>query len=95
MDLPVDYRTLDWRLGEVREVREEYIKRQDGKCAYCGGQLSEGPPARIKIKKINWNLFPEKFTKYPVHLHHCHHTGMTEGAVHMRCNAVLFQYEGR
>lgn len=34
MKLPVDYNSLNWK--EVREVREEYIKRQGGKCYYCG-----------------------------------------------------------
>lgn len=33
--------------------------------------------------------------RYPVHLQHNHDTGMTEGAVHARCNAVMWQYLGR
>lgn len=28
MKLPVDYRTLDWRKGETRAVREQYVKGQ-------------------------------------------------------------------
>jgi hypothetical protein len=32
---------------------------------------------------------------HPVHLQHSHVTGLTEGAVHAFCNAVLWQYEGR
>jgi hypothetical protein len=27
-------------------------------------------------------------------LHHCHQTGLTIGAVHAKCNAVLWQYHG-
>jgi hypothetical protein len=37
-------------------------------------------------------LFPELFLKYPVHLHHSHVTGLTIGAVHAYCNAVLWVY---
>ncbi len=48
----------------------------------------------ITDKKINWKLFPENFLKYPIHLQHNHDTGMTEGAVHNYCNAVMWQYEG-
>jgi hypothetical protein len=33
--------------------------------------------------------------KSPIHLQHDHDTGLTEGAVHAYCNAVLWQYEGR
>jgi hypothetical protein len=40
-------------------------------------------------------LFPPNFLKYPVHLQHNHDTDMTEGAVHARCNAVMWQYHGR
>jgi hypothetical protein len=38
------------------------------------------------------SLFPKNFLKWPVHLHHSHDTGMTIGAVHSYCNAVLWQY---
>ena len=40
-------------------------------------------------------LFPAFFLSHPIHLQHNHETNMTEGAVHARCNAVLWQYEGR
>ena len=43
---------------------------------------------------ITNSLFPPNFFKWPVHLHHSHDTGMTIGAVHARCNAVLWQYHG-
>ena len=91
--LPVCYEELEW--WERREVREQYIKEQDGKCMYCGRSLYEGPPDHIKTKEIDWSLFPSNFLKYPVHLQHSHETGMTEGAVHSYCNAVMWQYEGR
>ena len=45
-------------------------------------------------KWIDEELVPENFFKYPVHLHHSHYTGMTIGAVHANCNAVLWQYHG-
>ena len=37
--LPVDYTTLQWTAKKI--VREQYIKEQDGKCIYCGCELSE------------------------------------------------------
>lgn len=92
MDLPVDYEAISQ--PERRAVREEYIRRQDGKCAYCEEPLSGGPPERVKENRINWRLFPKHFLRHPVHLHHDHETGMTKGAVHSYCNAVLWQYHG-
>jgi len=93
MNLPVDYTELDWRAR--RRVREEYRELQNEKCFYCGEDLNESPPLSIMGKKVNWSLFPDNFLKYPVHLQHDHATGMTEGAVHSYCNAVMWQYEGR
>jgi len=78
---------------ERRELREQYIKQQDGKCLYCSGQLSSNPPKEVTDKHINWDLFPENFLRYPVHLQHNHITGLTEGAVHAYCNAVMWQYD--
>lgn len=89
MELPQDYTKLDWR--QKRMVREEYSFRQDGKCCHCGCDLQVRPK---QDKRINWRLFPNNFLKYPVHLHHDHKTGMTIGAVHSYCNAVLWQYYG-
>lgn len=91
MILPVNYNHLT-STGR-RNVREEYMRRQDGKCMYCNTTLKKGPVTRNK--KINLSLFPGAFFKYHVHLHHDHDTGMTEGAVHSYCNAVLWQYEGK
>jgi len=92
MNLPVDYTAID--PATRRAVREEYIKRQDGKCWHCGSSL-RGPAAEeILSKPVNSKLFPPNFFKWPVHLHHDHDTGLTIGAVHCRCNAVLWQYHG-
>lgn len=91
--LPLDYTKLHWRLR--KEVREQYIDEQEGYCMYCGCSLKEEPPPRIRNKRINLDLFPPNFLKYPIHLQHNHDTGMTEGAIHAFCNAVLWQYEGR
>ena len=90
-NLPVDYTKLDWK--QRKEVREQYIKEQDNKCFYCNCSLSEPPPKEITNKPINWKLFPPNFLKYPIHSQHSHTTGMTEGAVHSYCNAVMWQYE--
>ena len=91
--LPVDYTMLHWT--ERREVRLQYIREQDNKCFYCNESLDSEPPEEIKNKYINWKLFPPNFLQYPVHLQHCHNTGMTEGAVHAYCNAVMWQYEDK
>lgn len=93
MELPVNYNKLNGR--SRRAVREEYVRVQGGKCYYCGGPLDQGPPTKITDMSINWRNFPPGFLQAPVHLQHDHGTGMTEGAVHGYCNAVLWQYEGR
>lgn len=79
---------------ERAQLRGRYVEVQGGKCHHCGGSLSEKPPAEIADKPIDWRRFPPNFTRYPVHLHHNHRTGMTIGAVHSLCNAVLWQYHG-
>lgn len=93
MQTPVKYNELSW--VERREVRENYIKQQNGKCFWCSGNLTEEPPSKITNKTINWKLFPKNFLKYPIHLQHCHKTDLTEGAVHSYCNAVMWQYHNR
>jgi len=93
MILPVDYTKLHWMQRKM--VREQYIKEQNNKCMYCKESLSVSAPTHITDKEINWDLFPPNFLKYGVHLQHNHSTGMTEGAVHNYCNAVMWQYEGR
>jgi len=92
-NLPVDYTKLQG--FEKKLVREQYIEEQDNKCFYCGCKLDELPPIEILIKKIDWDLFPPDFLNHPIQLQHNHETGMTEGAVHAYCNAVMWVYEGR
>jgi hypothetical protein len=93
MKLPVDYTKLT--PVQRRLVREEYIKNQFGQCMYCNKSLDGAPPQDVTSKAIDWNLFPPGFLTHPVHLQHNHNTGMTEGAVHAYCNAVLWYYHGR
>ena len=90
MELPVDYRKLS--RNERREIRLRYIRRQSGLCSHCGGDLNHD--SLEKHLTVQPWLFPEGFFTHPVHLHHCHKTGMTIGAVHAHCNAVLWQYHG-
>ena len=93
MKLPADYTKLT--RAQRREVREQYVLDQGRVCTYCDTFLHHLPPDYILNKEIDWNLFPEGFLDYPVHLQHNHVTGLTEGAVHAYCNAVMWQYEGR
>lgn len=90
--LPINYDKSHWSLRKV--ARDQYIKEQGGKCYHCGAPLDAEPTEEITSKKINMGLFPHNFFKYPIHLHHCHKSGMTIGAVHSKCNAVLWQYHG-
>jgi hypothetical protein len=92
-DLPVDYDKLEW--WEKKKVREQYMIEQENVCWYCKERLDQDAPKRITEKPINWGLFPPNFLKHPIHLQHDHYNGMTEGAVHSYCNAVLWQYEGK
>ena len=92
MDLPVRYDEL--LPYEKRLVRNQYAEIQKGKCFYCGSDLSGPPSDEVAKKRVNRNLFPRTFFSYPIHLHHSHEDGMTIGAVHNYCNAVLWQYEG-
>lgn len=92
-NLPVEYDKLHW--SDKKRVREQYVEEQDGKCFYCKEFLDGQPPESVTKKTINWSLFPPNFLKHPVHLQHDHITGLTEGAVHAYCNAVLWQYHGR
>lgn len=91
--LPTDYTKLTKE--ERREVRLQYIKEQNNLCFYCKENLNNNPPSEVLSKQINWKLFPKQFLKHPIHLQHDHYTGMTEGAVHAYCNAVMWQYEMR
>lgn len=92
MNLPVNYDQLPFQ--QRRAVREEYVRVQEGLCAHCGALLPGDPSVETMEKWIDEELFPENFFKHPVRLHHSHETGLTIGAVHARCNAVLWQYHG-
>jgi hypothetical protein len=92
MELPINYNETHYT--ERRIVREEYVRQQEGLCYYCKGLLNEKPPSHIMKMKVTKSLFPKSFFKWPVHLHHDHGTGMTIGAVHCYCNAVLWEHEG-
>ena len=92
MKLPVKYDDLT---PDVRKlVREQYVKDQDGLCYYCKCSLRGKPSEEVMQKRIRWSLFPKHFLKWPIHLHHNRESGLTIGAVHAKCNAVLWQYEG-
>ena len=92
MQLPVNYDNIT--PSQRRLVREEYARLQDNKCLHCGASLQEKASDEMRSKKVDIRLFPPMFFRWPVHLHHNHNTGMTIGAVHARCNAVLWQYHG-
>lgn len=92
MNLPVKYDNLTSR--KRRRVREEYIKIQDGLCYHCKKPLDGPPCVDVISKKVTGKLFPRNFFEYSVHLHHSHDTGLTIGAVHCYCNAVLWEYYG-
>jgi hypothetical protein len=89
---PQNYHSLTY--PERKQLRLRYVEAQGGNCRFCKAPLAGPPPAWVKRKRINWDLFPEGFLRWPVHLHHDHQTGMTIGAVHALCNAVLWCYHG-
>jgi 5-methylcytosine-specific restriction endonuclease McrA len=90
---PAKYHELTYQ--ERKQLRDEYVIHQNYKCLYCGEDLRGAPRKEVADKKINWKLFPNGLLSYPVHLQHNHETGLTEGAVHAYCNAVMWQYEGK
>ena len=92
MQLPVNYNDIPYTLR--RTIREEYARIQGGLCCHCGNPLEGKPADEVLAKGINTRLFPDNFFKHPVHLHHNHDSGMTIGAVHAYCNAVLWQHYG-
>ncbi len=91
-NLPVNYEQLPYQ--DRRLVREQYTRLQGGLCYHCKELLGGPPSTDVQTKSIMRELLPNNFFKYPVHLHHCHKTGVTIGTVHSRCNAVLWQYYG-
>ena len=92
MQLPVNYDNT--KPAKRRKVREAYVELQDGKCYHCKEPLTGKPSIEVGNMWVNSDLFPKGFFRWPVHLHHSHDTGMTIGAVHSKCNAVLWQYHG-
>lgn len=90
---PVHYDTLT--PPEKRQVREQYVIEQNGLCYWCHCPLDQQPPKDIQDTYVNLYLFPPNFLKHPIHLQHDHDSGLTEGAVHARCNAIMWQYHGR
>ena len=91
-DLPTAYADIPytWR----HKVRRMYVREQKGMCYYCHHLLSNPAPSFVKNSKVDKSLFPKHFFDSAIHLHHDHDTGMTLGAVHSYCNAVLWQYHG-
>ena len=92
IELPVKYsKTNPYKR---RQVRLKYIKEQGGLCWYCNRDLTGDPAIGVLHKPIKEHLFPKGFFDNPVHLHHDHNTDLTVGAVHAKCNAVMWQYFG-
>ena len=91
--LPVRYSRADPKTR--RQIREQYIREQNGLCYWCKQPLDSEPAEHVKNTKINWRLFPPGFLRHPVHLQHDHDTDLTEGAVHALCNAYMWQVHGR
>ncbi len=90
--LPVKYDDLT--AAQRKIVRERYVQLQEQRCIHCNARLDGEPADFIKKTKLDLDLFPKGFLKHPVHLHHCRKTGLTLGAVHAKCNGVLWQYHG-
>ena len=93
MELPTDYMKLTGKQRKL--VREQYTKEQNNLCWACEESLDGDPREDIMEAKITHKLFPPGFLKNPIHLQHNHDTNMTEGSVHAKCNAVLWEYYGR
>ena len=90
--LTEDYTMLNWE--ERRTLREKYIKAQEELCYHCKGSLREEPIEKRELTVKMLELFPKGFWDNPIHLHHDHSTGMTIGAVHANCNAILWVFHG-
>ena len=91
--LPVPYSKIT--SAERKKVREQYAREQGGLCYWCLEPLEGKPHENIQESALNLKLFPPGFLRYPMHLQHNHDTDMTEGAVHAKCNGVMWQYHGR
>ena len=89
---PINYNKATFK--QRKEIREKYVLYQGGKCWYCKSNIYEVPIEDVRNAYVNKGLFPKGFFSWPIHLHHDHNTGLTIGAVHNRCNAILWQYFG-
>ena len=92
MKLPIIYDDCHWTVR--KNARLQYINEQDGLCCHCGTLLYDAPSEEVEKLSINTSLFPKGMFDNPIHLHHDRKTGLTIGAVHAKCNAVLWQYHG-
>jgi hypothetical protein len=68
--LPVDYTKL--KSYQKKIIREEYVRVQNGLCAFCKNHLSGPAVEKVTSKPINKKLFPAGFFNTPAHLHHDH-----------------------
>ncbi len=90
--LPANYEKLEqW---ERRHVRQAYEAKQHNLCYHCQCALSGEPSFDVVEIEVSPDLFPSGFFDNPIHLHHNHDTGMTIGAVHAHCNAVMWEHYG-
>lgn len=92
MKLPQNYNALTWE--QRKTVREEYARIQKGLCHHCKEPIAGNPSVKVMQTPVTGLLFPDGFFGHPTHLHHSHETGETIGAVHARCNAVLWEHHG-
>lgn len=90
--LPANYGKLSPM--EKADIRDRYIFLQQEKCWYCKRTLTKGPSERVRKLPLGQVKFPKTFFHHRIHLHHNHTTGLTIGAVHAKCNAVLWIYHG-
>ena len=89
------FRYVDLTPRDRAELRSEYAKAQGNLCPFCKCDLDGPPSEAVRTTKLVLSMFPPRFLKHPVHLQHDHRTGMTEAAIHARCNGVLWQEFGR
>ena len=92
MELPINYDSTHFTIR--KQTRLQYIEEQEGLCWYCGTKLDSIESEEVQQLTINKFLFPVSMFVYPIHLHHDRTTGLTIGAVHAKCNAILWQYHG-
>ena len=93
-DLKVEMPSLYSKINQAQRarLREQYIQKQNNLCWFCQRYIFGLSPEKVRLAKLNMNLFPTGFLRNPIHLHHDHKTDLTIGAVHAECNAYLWQY---